>query len=128
MVDVTMDEVACRGWERVGVLGFNRAPPFYLNPLRERDIHCETIDATLQTPLDAAIRAVMEGRDGAAEIEAARATVASLRARPVDGIILGCTEIPLLLREEAEAADLVNPAALLAEAAVRFAIAPVVAD
>lgn len=128
MIDVTVDEIARRGWERVGVLGFNGAPPFYLDPLRERGVHCEMIDATLQTPLDAAIRAVMEGRDSAPEIEAARAAVASLRARPVDGIILGCTEIPLLLQEEAEAADLVNPAALLAETAVRFAIAPVVAD
>jgi aspartate racemase len=126
MIDVTVDEVALRGWERVGVLGFNGAPPLYLDPLRERGVHREAIDAALQAPLDAAIRAVMEGRDGAAETEAARAAVASLRARPVDGIILGCTEIPLLLREEAEAADLVNPAALLAEAAVRFAIAPVV--
>ena len=35
--------------------------------------------------------------------------------------MLGCTEIPLLLREDAEAGDLVNPAALLAEAAVRLA-------
>ena len=45
-----------------------------------------------------------------------------LRATPVDGVVLGCTEIPLLLGEAAEATDLVSPAALLAEAAVRFAI------
>jgi aspartate/glutamate racemase len=36
--------------------------------------------------------------------------------------VLGCTEIPLLMREAAEAADLLNPAALLAEAAVRLAL------
>jgi aspartate/glutamate racemase len=42
---------------------------------------------------------------------------------PVDGVVLGCTEIPLLLGEEAEAADLVSPLALLADAAVRRAIA-----
>jgi aspartate/glutamate racemase len=36
--------------------------------------------------------------------------------------VLGCTEIPLLLRDEAEAKDLVSPLALLAEAAVRHAI------
>jgi aspartate/glutamate racemase len=40
----------------------------------------------------------------------------------VDGVVLGCTEIPLLLGEDAEAEDLVSPAALLAEAAVRMAI------
>ena len=36
--------------------------------------------------------------------------------------VLGCTEIPLLLGEAAEADDLINPAQLLAEAAVRFAL------
>jgi aspartate racemase len=127
MIAVTLDEVARRGWERVGVLGFNGAPPPYLDPLRERGVHCETIDLALQAPLDAAIQAVMEGRDGAAETEVARAAVASLRARDVAGIILGCTEIPLLLHAAAEDADLVNPAALLADAAIRFAISPVVA-
>jgi aspartate racemase len=50
------------------------------------------------------------------------AAVEALRARAVDGIVLGCTEIPLLMREAAEAADLLNPAALLAEAAVRLAL------
>ena len=37
-------------------------------------------------------------------------------------MILGCTEIPLLLRESADAADLINPAQLLSEAAVRDAL------
>ena len=39
-----------------------------------------------------------------------------------DGVILGCTEIPLLLGLAADAPDLLNPAALLAEAAVRHAL------
>jgi aspartate/glutamate racemase len=41
----------------------------------------------------------------------------------VDGIILGCTEIPLLLRENGDEPDLVNPAQLLAEATVKHALA-----
>ena len=64
----------------------------------------------------------MEGREGPAEAAAARAAVEAVRRRGVDGVVLGCTEIPLLLGDEAEASDLVNPVALLAEAAVRFAI------
>lgn len=122
MIDATLDEVTGRGWRRVGVLGFRGAPPLYTEPLRQRGIACETIDPTLQTRLDAAIQAVMEGREGPAETDAARAAVARLRAASVDGVVLGCTEIPLLLGEEAEAKDLVNPVALLAEAAVKLAI------
>jgi aspartate racemase len=123
MIDLTLDEVARRGWRRVGVLGFHTAPPVYTDPLRQRGIHCETIDAPLQDRLNAAIQAVAEGSEGKAETEAARAAVATLRAARVDGVVLGCTEIPLLLGEEAEAKDLVSPLALLAEAAVRRAIA-----
>jgi aspartate/glutamate racemase len=122
MIDVAVGEVVCRGWKRVGVLGFNSAPPLYLDPLRQRGIHCETIDARAQAALDAGIRAVMEGREGAVETGHALAAVAALRAAGVDGIILGCTEIPLLVGKDGEAADLINPAALLAEAAVRLAL------
>jgi aspartate/glutamate racemase len=63
----------------------------------------------------------LEGRDVASP-DAAHAAVQELRAKRVDGIILGCTEIPLLLRDDAEAQDLLNPAQFLAEAAVRAAI------
>jgi aspartate racemase len=104
------------------VLGFGGAPAIYLDPLRARGIRCEVIDATLQASLDAAILRLMEGREGTAETRAARAAVDTVRARGVDGVVLGCTEIPLLLGEDAEGPDLVNPVARLAEAAVRLAV------
>ena len=122
MIDVTADEAVRRRWRRVGVLGFNGAPSVYLEAFHRHGITCEAIDARSQAALDGGIRAVMEGRDGPAESGAAGVAVEALRARAVDGIVLGCTEIPLLMRETAEAADLLNPAALLAEAAVRLAL------
>ena len=122
MIDLTVDEVTRRGCRRVGVTGFAGAPAVYLDPLRQRGIQCATIDVLAQAPLDAAIHAVAEGREGPAHVGAARAAVGALRAQAVDGIILGCTEIPLLLEANGLQPDLVNPAALLAEAAVRFAI------
>jgi aspartate racemase len=122
MIDATLDDVARRGWRRVGVLGFRAAPPLYTDPLGQRGVVCETIDGARQVRLDAAIQAVMEGRDGPADADAARVAVAALRAAPVDGVVLGCTEIPLLLAEEAPAKDLLNPLALLAETAVRLAV------
>ena len=123
MIELTLDDVARRGWQRVGVLGFHAAPPIYVDPLRQRGVRCDTVDATVQAGLDAGILALMEGRDGPPETRSAQAAVQTLRAAPVGGIVLGCTEIPLLLAQEADAADLVNPVALLAEAAVRLAIA-----
>ena len=122
MIEVAVDEVVRRKCRRVGVLGANGAPPPYLDALRQRDIACERIDAALQLRLDAGIRAVMEGADGKEDTEAARAAVGDLRTRSVEAVVLGCTEIPLLLRDESDAVDLISPVALLAEAAVRFAI------
>jgi aspartate racemase len=122
MIDAALEEISRRGWRRAGVLGFGSAPSVYTEPLGERGIACEAIDAEHQARLDAAIRALMEGRDGPAETGAARSAVALLRSAQVDGVVLGCTEIPLLLGEDAEREDLVSPLALLAEAAVRLAI------
>ena len=105
------------------MLGFNGAPPPYVGALRQRGIGWEGIDATSQTAVDAGIRAVAEGRETREDAYAARTAVGLVRARGVDAVILGCTEIPLLLGDESDAQDLVSPAAVLAAAAVRFAIA-----
>lgn len=121
MIEATLAEVARRGWRRVGVLAFQTSL-VYAQALEQRGLQCERIDATVQAPLDSAIRAVMEGQAGPQDIEHARHALATLRARAVDGVILGCTEIPLLLQAELDAPDLINPAALLAEAAVLHAI------
>jgi len=123
MVDVALDEVSRRGWRRVGVLGFGGPPAVYVAPLAERGVDWVAIDAGLQQRLDGAIRAVMEGRDGVAEHELALEALDVLRALGVDGVVVGCTEIPLLLGRKGDASDLVSPAALLAEAAVRRALA-----
>ena len=122
MIEVTVDEVARRGGRPVGVLGFNGAPRPYLEALDRRGLRWAAVERVVQAPLDAGIQALMEGRDGPADAGAARAAVDALRVVPVDGVVLGCTEIPLLLGADTEAKDLVSPAALLAEAAVRMAI------
>jgi aspartate racemase len=102
------------------VLGFGAAPAFYVDPLRQAGIDCQTIDPASQSRLDAAIRAVMEGRDGKDERQAAVAALTTLRAAGTEVILLGCTEIPLLVAQDDDGHDLINPAALLAEAAVRL--------
>jgi aspartate racemase len=120
MVEQTLEEVKRRGWQKVGVLGFPMENvPVYTKPFSELGLTVELIDAELQARLSTAIIALMEGRvfDKAAED-----AVATLRQRGVDGIILGCTEIPLLLGEKANEPDLISPIVLLAEAAVKFAM------
>src|SRR5690349_8217941 len=69
MVGVAIEETVRRGWRRVGVLGFRSAPAVYTGPLGDRGIACVEIDGTRQARLDAAIRAVMEGRNGEDETD-----------------------------------------------------------
>ena len=121
MIEATLEEVQRRHWKHVGVLGLGD-PVIYTQPLGQLGIACETVDAGSRAALNGAIYRLMEGNDDAESASVARAAVAALRARGVDGVVLGCTEIPLLLREAADEADLINPAQLLAEAAVRAAL------
>jgi aspartate racemase len=122
MIDVVLDEVARRGWRTVGVLTFVD-PGVYREPLERRGFRCEVVDADRQARLDELVPAFAAGRSGPGAGAVVDAAVNELRRRPVDGVILGCTEFPLLLGPAAGAPDLIDPAPLLAEAAVRHAIA-----
>lgn len=121
MVDVTLDEVDRRGWRRVGLLTYID-PVVYQQPLEQRGLECEVLTQDQQTALDEVVPAFTAGQADPEASAVVRAAVETLRARGVDGVILGCTELPLLLGAEAEAPDLINPAELLAVAAVRHAI------
>jgi aspartate racemase len=121
IIDMTVAEVRRRGWRRVGVLAYGE-PLVYTRPLVELGIECEIVDAAARRRLDESIMGLIEGRTDTAVYAPAHELVAELRSRGVDGIIPGCTEIPLLLGASATDPDLVNPAQLLAEAAIERAI------
>ena len=123
MIDATLDEVKRRGWRKIGVLGFgDPSVPVYGQPLSLLNLAVETVTPELQGRLNAVIGAFQEGVENERSIQAVRDALAHLREKFVDGIILGCTELPLLLHESADTANLINPAQLLAEAAVKRAL------
>jgi aspartate racemase len=122
MIDVTLAEVTRRGWLRVGVLGLGELA-VYLAPLSQMGLFAETVPAAAQAELDQAIMALMAGQENQESVTATWSAIEYLRAKNVDGIIPGCTELPLLLGDVDAEPDLLNPAQLLAEAAVRRAMA-----
>jgi aspartate racemase len=105
----------------VGVVTFG-PPTVYAVPLEQRGIAYEVISQELSNRLDEAIMKHQAGQEDATERAITHDAIVALRKQGVDGVILGCTEIPLLLQEEAHAPDLLNPAQFLAEAAVRYAL------
>ena len=64
----------------------------------------------------------MKSRDDEDDRAVMLEAIHELRNKKVDGIAPGCTEIPLLLGKEMDAAGLVDPAELLAEAALKYAL------
>ena len=123
MVDLTLHAVNRAGWRRVGVLGLG-LPDVYTQRMAKMSLAFETVPARIREPLDGAIFAYMEGKDTPEMHQAAVDAIEVLRNKGVDGIILGCTEIPLILKNQAQAADLIDPSDLLASAAVQFAAGP----
>jgi len=130
IIDATLSEVERRGLRRVGAIVF-LGTNVYKEPLERIGLECLTIPDEMQKRLDDAISVLNEGKHDAEIRGAALDAVNRLRAQGTDGIILGCTEVPLMLRplpgradmkDEADAPDLINPAQLLAEAAVRYAM------
>lgn len=121
MIDITLDEVVKRKWKRIGALGMMNAK-VYTNRLQEMGLQVEIIGDDLQLQLNQAILKLMEGNAGDNERAAARKAIEELRSKNVDGIIPGCTEIPLLLGDDMNSTDIINPAQLLADAAIQKAI------
>ena len=130
LIDVTLDEVKRRALRRVGAISFV-GNGIYTAPLERIGLECVDIPTEVQQRLDAVILAFQAGTHDDEGHGAALDAVNWLRAQGTDGIILGCTEVPLMLRpvpgraelaDLADAPDLINPAQLLAEAAVRYAM------
>lgn len=121
MIDVALEEVTRRGLRRVGLLGAGE-PKVFMEPLDELGITYEILPVDQRDKLDRWIFKLMEGDRNPQGTRVAIEAVAYLQDKVVDGVILGCTEIPLLLGDQAEQPDLINPTQLLAEAAVAHAI------
>ncbi len=121
IVDVTVTELRRRDANPVGLLGLG-VPQVYAERFESERFDLVTAPAETRDRLDDAILRMSEGITEARHRDAARAAVDTVRTAGAAVTVLGCTEIPLLLDADANAADLVNPAELLAEAAVRRAI------
>ncbi|MDO8834370.1 MAG: aspartate/glutamate racemase family protein [Vicinamibacterales bacterium] len=126
IADATAGRVKAGGVTRVGLLGtkFTMEEDFYRGRLEQR--HGLTV---LTPPVEqrnlvhqVIYRELCLGRVNASSRDAYREVVAGLVAEGAQGIILGCTEIGLLLRPEDAAVPVFDTAAIHAEAAARWAL------
>jgi aspartate racemase len=123
MIDAVLNEVQRRGCRRVGLVDF-RPPAWSVYPrlLEQREVAWVELPDALRNTMASVQRAVVEGRNTDGDEAQVQRAIRLLRAAGTDGIILACTEFPLALTTELDA-DIINPAALLAEVVVRAALA-----
>ncbi|WP_440066851.1 aspartate/glutamate racemase family protein [Streptosporangium sp. OZ121] len=126
IADAVGAEVRARGMHKVGLLGtrFTMEQPFYRDRLAAHGFDVvvprrEQRELAHRVIFDELVRGVLResSRDAYAQI------IADLAAGGAEGVILGCTEIELLITEKDTAVPLLPSARLHAEAAAGFALA-----
>lgn len=126
IADPTAARIKAAGFSRVGLLGtaFTMKQDFYKGRLTDRH-GLEVLvpdDADRVTVHRIIYDELVQGRVIAASRLAYRDVIARLIARGAEAIILGCTEIMLLVGEQDSAVPLFDTTALHAEAAVTMSI------
>ena len=125
IADVTATAARSAGLTRVGLLGtaFTMEQPFYRDRLTAHGLEVVVPDAPARAQIHRVIfDEVCRGIISATSREQVRDIVTDLVADGADGIILGCTEIELLIKPEDSPVPLLATTALHAAAAVDAAL------
>ena len=127
IVDATAEAVKEEGLGKVGLIGtgFTMGKPFYREGLARHGIETVTPEATDQ---DYIVRVIFEELSIGKIAEESRRgylkIIDKLVARGAEGIVLGCTEIPLLVRQQDTSVRVFDTATIHAEKALQYALRP----
>ena len=116
---------ASRGFRRLGVLGtrYLMEGPVYPAKLGDRGIACEIPDRADRERINAIIfDELVQGRFTERSRGECVRVIESLQDRGCDAVVLGCTEIPLLITEEQSPLPAIDSTRTLARAALRAAV------
>lgn len=125
IVDATAAAVRRAGQSVVGLLGtqYTMEQPFYVERMARHGIRCLVPDEAERREVHRVIfEELCQGRFEPRSFSAVRAIVERLTARGAQGIVLGCTELPLLLQAEDCRVPVYDSTQLHALAAVDFAL------
>ena len=128
IIDVTAAEVRGAGLSRVALLGtrFVMREPFYVGQLAEQGVEALVPESSDQLEVDRIIFGELtQGLVNDASRQAYLRTIDRLKAQGAQGVILGCTEIGLLLKQQDCALPLFDTTRIHARAAVDKALSSV---
>jgi aspartate racemase len=125
LADVTAEAVSTTGTNTVGLLGtaFTMEQDFYRDRITGHGLTVLVPDAAERTLVHRVIYdELVQGVISDGSRETFVSIIASLAARGAQGVILGCTEIELLIDQESSPLPVFPTTRLHAEAAVRLAL------
>jgi amino-acid racemase len=125
IADVVCHEITSHGWRRVGLLGtsYTMNGPVYVRALAQRGIEQLLPDEPMRARLNAAIfDELVQGIFTADTTALFVRAIADLESQGAECVILGCTEIPLIITAENSPLPTLDSTRLLATYAVREAV------
>ena len=125
IVEVVGDAAAARGLSKLGILGtrFLMDGNLYREVLSDRGIEAVTPDNEQRERINSFIfDELVKGKFESSTREYFRNVVADLADRGCDAVVMGCTEIPLILGQEDVELPLLDSTRLLAKAALAEAL------
>ncbi|MBZ5496954.1 MAG: aspartate/glutamate racemase family protein [Acidobacteriia bacterium] len=126
IADAAAGEIRRQGLQTVGLLGtrYTMEQDFYRNRLEKQHGLSTLIPGEEERKVvhDIIFRELSRGIISEASRDAYKSVIRNLQARGAEGVILGCTEIPLLIRPEDYPMPLFDTTALHAAAAVEWSI------
>jgi aspartate racemase len=126
IADATAEKILEKGLKKVGLLGtkMTMEEDFYKGRIRER--FCVDVLVPDKDERDFIERAIFDelcvGKMNASSKERFKQIIGKLVENGAEGIILGCTEIPLLIKPEDGNVPIFDTAEIHAKAAVEFAL------
>ncbi len=126
IADITADAILAQGLRKVGLMGtrFTMERRFYLERLARHGVECVVPDEAQRQEIHRIIFGeLFLGQVREASRRWLSACIDSLRDQGAEGVVLGCTELPLILRPEDSGLPVFDTTALHALAAVDFALA-----
>jgi aspartate racemase len=125
IAEVVCREIATHGWKHAGLLGtkFTMTGPVYSKALARRGVRCSVPDAAMREKLNAAIFdelccGIFKDETTALFLQA----IDALRSKGADCVILGCTEIPLIITPANSPLPVLDSTRMLAKQAVLTAL------
>jgi len=125
IAEVVCHEITAQGWKHVGLLGtkWTMTGPVYAKALEKLGLERLIPDEPMRERLNAAIfDELCQGVFNEQTTELFIQAIAGLKARGAECVILGCTEIPLIITPDNSPLPTLDSTRLLAKYAVREAV------